>query len=42
MLKLFDEKNVRTWNINVPMKDANKALVEFEEGKARYRFVLEA
>lgn len=40
MLKLFAEKNVRTWNNNVPMKDANKCIVDMDAGKARYRYVL--
>ncbi|EON66752.1 hypothetical protein W97_05998 [Coniosporium apollinis CBS 100218] len=40
MLKLYAEKGVRTWNNNVPMKDANKAVVDMEAGKARYRYVL--
>jgi alcohol dehydrogenase (NADP+) len=40
MLALFAEKGVKTWNNNVPMKDANKAIVDMEEGKARYRYVL--
>jgi len=40
MLDLFAEKGVRTWNNNVPMKDANKAIVDMEAGKARYRYVL--
>lgn len=40
MLKLFVEKGVHTWNNNVPMKDANKAIVDMDAGKARYRYVL--
>ena len=40
MLELFAEKGVRTWNNNVPIKDANKAVVDMAAGKARYRFVL--
>lgn len=42
MLKFFADKNVHTWNNNVPMKDANKAVVDMENGKARYRYVLVA
>ena len=38
----LEEKGVKTWNVNVPMKDANKVLLDFEAGKARYRYVLEA
>ncbi|KAF7935455.1 uncharacterized protein EAE97_008362 [Botrytis byssoidea] len=40
MLALFAEKGVKTWNNNVPMKDANQAIVDMEDGKARYRYVL--
>ncbi|CAD6441261.1 1071a22c-be2a-4603-bca0-27b9a8fdb051 [Sclerotinia trifoliorum] len=40
MLALFAEKGVKTWVNNVPMKDANQAIVDMEEGKARYRYVL--
>lgn len=40
MLDLFAQKGVKTWNNNVPMKDANRAIVEMDDGKARYRYVL--
>ena len=40
MLDLFAKNGVRTWNNNVPMKDANRAIVNMEAGKARYRIVL--
>ena len=40
MLNLFAEKGVKTWNNNVPMKDANRAIVDMDAGKARYRYVL--
>jgi alcohol dehydrogenase (NADP+) len=40
MLELFAENGVKTWNNNVPMKDANRAIVDMEAGKARYRIVL--
>ena len=40
MLELFAEKGVRTWNNNVPMNDANRAIVDMVDGKARYRYVL--
>jgi len=40
MLDLFAKTGVRTWNNNVPMKDANQAIVDLEDGKARYRYVL--
>ena len=40
MLDLFAKKGVRTWNNNVPMKEANRAIVDMDAGKARYRIVL--
>lgn len=40
MLALFAKKGVKTWNNNVPMSEANKAIVDMEDGKARYRYVL--
>jgi len=40
MLALFQEKGVKTWNNNVPMKNANQAVIDMEAGKARYRYVL--
>lgn len=40
MLEFFAEKGVNSWNVNVPMKDANKAIVDMDAGKARYRYVL--
>lgn len=40
MLKFFAEKGVKTWNNNIPMTQANQAVVDQEAGKARYRFVL--
>ena len=40
MLDLFAKNGVKTWNNNVPMKDANKAIVDMDKGKARYRIVL--
>lgn len=40
MLELAEKKNVVTWANKVPMSQVNKAIVEFEEGKPRYRFVL--
>jgi len=41
MLNFFAEKGVKTWNVNRPMKDANKVIVDMDAGKARYRYVLE-
>ena len=40
MLKLFADKGIKTWNVNVPMDKANQAIVDMEDGKARYRYVL--
>lgn len=40
MLKLAVEKGVHSWTNRYSMKDANKAVVDFDEGKPRYRFVL--
>lgn len=41
MLDLAVEKQVHPW-INVfPMADVNRAIVEFEKGKRRCRFVLQ-
>jgi alcohol dehydrogenase (NADP+) len=40
MLALVAEKRVKAWVQEVPMKDANKAIVEMHKGKARYRYVL--
>lgn len=40
MLRLFAEKGVHTWNNNIPMTEANQALIDFEAGKPRYRYVL--
>ena len=40
MLEVFAQKGVRTWSNNVPMSQANKAIVDMDEGRARYRYVL--
>lgn len=40
MLQLAVEKKVKAWIQTRPMKDANKAIVEMDEGRARYRFTL--
>ncbi|KAL4980627.1 chaperonin 10-like protein [Aspergillus desertorum] len=40
MFALVAEKGVKPWIEEVPMKDANKAIVDMHEGKARYRYVL--
>jgi alcohol dehydrogenase (NADP+) len=40
MLELAAEKRIKTCNQNRPMKECNKVIVDMEEGKARYRYVL--
>lgn len=40
MLKLAVEKGVHSWTSRYSMKDANKAVVDFNAGNPRYRFVL--
>ena len=41
MLELVVRKGIKPWISHYDMKDANKAVVDFEEGKARYRITLE-
>jgi len=40
MLELAVSKDVKPWIIARPMKEANQAILDFEEGKPRYRYVL--
>ncbi|KAL3422580.1 NADP-dependent alcohol dehydrogenase (zinc-binding dehydrogenase) [Phlyctema vagabunda] len=40
MLKFAAEKGVHPWIQERPLKDANKAIVDMENGDARYRYVL--
>jgi D-arabinose 1-dehydrogenase-like Zn-dependent alcohol dehydrogenase len=40
MLQLAADKNVKAWVTEVPMKDANKAILDIEAGKPRYRYTL--
>lgn len=40
MFQLVADKDIRPWIEEIPMKDANKAIVDMEAGKARYRYVL--
>ncbi|KAF2705138.1 GroES-like protein [Pleomassaria siparia CBS 279.74] len=40
MLAFAVEKKVTPWIQTRPMKDANKSVVDMEDGKARYRYVL--
>src|SRR5699024_9349486 len=40
MLQLASEKNIRPWVQERPMNEVNTTLVDMENGKARYRYVL--
>lgn len=40
MLDLAAKSNVKPWVQERPMKDANQAVVDMVDGKARYRYVL--
>ncbi|PNH36377.1 hypothetical protein VD0004_g3614 [Verticillium dahliae] len=40
MLQLAVDKDVKPWVEERPMSDANQALVDFEAGKPRFRYVL--
>lgn len=40
MLDLVAKKGIKPWVQERPMKDANQAVVDMEDGKARYRYVL--
>ena len=40
MFQLAADKGVKPWVEQRPMKDANQAIVDMEDGKARYRYVL--
>ncbi|CAG8089439.1 unnamed protein product [Penicillium salamii] len=40
MLALAAEKNVEPWIEERPMKEANQAILDMDQGKARYRYVL--
>ncbi|KAL2809995.1 chaperonin 10-like protein [Aspergillus granulosus] len=40
MLQLAADKKIQPWIEERPMKEANKAIVDMEEGVARYRYVL--
>lgn len=41
MLELAAEKGIKPWVQKRPITEANQAIVDMEEGKARYRYVLE-
>ncbi|BGP20831.1 hypothetical protein JCM10213_008134 [Rhodosporidiobolus nylandii] len=40
MLELAAKQNVKSWIIKRPMEDANQAVVDMHNSKARYRYVL--
>ena len=40
MLQLTAEKKIKPWINKYPMKDANKAVVDMDAGKARFRITL--
>jgi alcohol dehydrogenase (NADP+) len=40
MLQLAADKNIHPWINERPMADANNAIVDFEKGMPRYRYVL--
>jgi len=40
MLQLAADKKIKPWIEERPMKDANQAIIDFNEGKPRYRYVL--
>jgi alcohol dehydrogenase (NADP+) len=40
MLQLAVDKKIKPWVETRPLKEANQAILDFEEGKPRYRYVL--
>ena len=40
MLELAAKKNLKPWIQERPLKEANEAIVDFEKGKPRFRYVL--
>jgi alcohol dehydrogenase (NADP+) len=40
MLQLAADKQIKPWVQTRPMSDANQAVIDMENGKARYRYVL--
>lgn len=40
MLKLAVDKKVKPWVQKRPLKEANQAIIDLQDGKARYRYVL--
>ena len=41
MLQFAADKKVKPWIQKRSMKEANKAVIDMVDGKARYRYVLE-
>ncbi|KAF1966735.1 GroES-like protein [Bimuria novae-zelandiae CBS 107.79] len=41
MFELAAKQNIKSWVQVRPMKDANQVLLDFEDGKPRYRYVLQ-
>lgn len=40
MLQLAADQKIKPWVQTIPMKDANRAIVDMDAGKARYRYTL--
>lgn len=40
MLRLAADKQIKPWVETRPMSEANQAMVDMREGKARFRYVL--
>jgi alcohol dehydrogenase (NADP+) len=40
MLQLAADKKVKPWIQERPMKDANRVILDMDQGKARYRYTL--
>lgn len=40
MLQLAADKKIKAWIQERPMKEANQAIVDMDQQKARYRYVL--
>ncbi|KAI1764315.1 NADP-dependent alcohol dehydrogenase C [Hypoxylon sp. FL1150] len=40
MLQLAADKKIKSWVQERPLKDANQAIIDMEDGKARFRYVL--
>lgn len=40
MLKLAADQKIKPWVQVRPMSDANQAIIDFEDGKPRFRYVL--